>query len=45
MKLNQLAMRSKFILLSALICIIFIVAMAFIKVANNQTATGFERFY
>lgn len=45
MKLNQLAMRSKFILLSALICIIFIVAMAFIKVANNQIAAGFERFY
>lgn len=45
MKLNQLAMRSKFILLSAIICMIFIVAMAFIKVANNQIAAGFDKFY
>ncbi len=45
MKLNELAMRSKFILLSAIICIIFIVAMIFIKVANNQIASGFDRFY
>lgn len=45
MKLNELTMRSKFILLSAVICVIFIVAMMFIKVANNQIAQSFNKFY
>jgi len=45
MKLNQLSMRNKFILLSACICTIFIVAMGVIKLANNQIAEDFDHFY
>lgn len=45
MKLNQLSMRNKFILLSGCICTVFIVAMGFIKLANNQIAEDFDHFY
>lgn len=45
MKINNLSIKRKFFLLVGSICAIFIVALLFIKSANDEIAGNFNQFY
>lgn len=45
MTVNNLSIKSKFLLLMGSICTIFIVALLFIKSANDEIAGNFNQFY
>ncbi|MFC3031692.1 methyl-accepting chemotaxis protein [Pseudoalteromonas fenneropenaei] len=45
MKLNQYPVRTKLLFLSAVICTIFVMAMTFVKLANDKVGQNFAKFY